>query len=361
MKKFLSTLFSVVLLLSCVSFLFAFPAQAASGLCGNNLTWSYNESTGTLTISGTGKMHDYINEATPWQPFYNTLKAVVINNGVTSIGNSAFYLYGYEYASKEYENLTSVTIPPSVTKVEEDAFFHCPALNIIRIADLAAWCDVDLFDAWEYPYDLYLNDSLITKLVIPAGVTVIREAVFAACKSLTSVTIPASVTDISGWAFNGCQNLASVTVLNKNVFIDRNAFGACAQNLVIRGYAGSTAELYAKTKGITFEAVTVTEPHVKKVELSDITMNYKTTAALNPTITADEGAEYTVKYESSDEKIATVDANGNITGVKRGTANITCIIADEANNTVTDTCKITVKYSVLQWIIKILLFGWIWY
>ena len=70
---------------------------------------------------------------------------------------------------------------------------------------------------------------------------------------------------------------------------------------------------------------------------------------------------YTVKYESSNTKVATVDKDGNVYGAKRGTAVIKVTVTDSNGNTATDTCKVTVKYSFGQWLIKILLFGWIWY
>ena len=100
---------------------------------------------------------------------------------------------------------------------------------------------------------------------------------------------------------------------------------------------------------------------VKSVSVSDITLNYKKSAAIKPTVKADDGAKYTIKYESSNTKVATVDKNGKVYGAKKGTATITCTVTDSNGSTVQDTCKVTVKYSFGQWLIVILLFGWIWY
>lgn len=100
---------------------------------------------------------------------------------------------------------------------------------------------------------------------------------------------------------------------------------------------------------------------VRSVSVSDVQINYKKSATLNPTITADEGVTYTVKYESSNPKVATVDQNGNVYGAKKGSADIKVTVTDSAGNTVTDTCNVKVKYSFGQWLIVILLFGWIWY
>ncbi len=100
---------------------------------------------------------------------------------------------------------------------------------------------------------------------------------------------------------------------------------------------------------------------IYSVDVSDIKLNYKKSTTITPSITADEGAKYTVKYSSSNTKVATVDENGKVYAAKKGSATITCTVTDSNGNTVQDTCKVTVKYSFGQWLIKILLFGWIWY
>ena len=95
--------------------------------------------------------------------------------------------------------------------------------------------------------------------------------------------------------------------------------------------------------------------------LDDITLNYKSSAKINPQISIADGTKYTIKYESSNPKVASVDNNGSIYAGKKGTADIKVTVTDENGSTVTDTCKVTVKYSFAQWLIIILLFGWIWY
>ncbi len=95
--------------------------------------------------------------------------------------------------------------------------------------------------------------------------------------------------------------------------------------------------------------------------LDDITLNYKSSAKINPQISIADGTKYTIKYESSNPKVASVDNNGRIYAGKKGTADIKVTVTDEYGSTVTDTCKVTVKYSFAQWLIIILLFGWIWY
>ena len=101
--------------------------------------------------------------------------------------------------------------------------------------------------------------------------------------------------------------------------------------------------------------------NVKSVSIDDISLNYKKSTTLNPTIKADEGAKYTVKYSSSNTKVATVDENGKVYAAKKGSATITCTVTDSNGNVVKDTCKVNVSLTWWQWIITIVLFGWIWY
>lgn len=81
----------------------------------------------------------------------------------------------------------------------------------------------------------------------------------------------------------------------------------------------------------------------------------------NLQINADEGAEYTVTYTSSNPSVARVDENGKVYGAKKGSADITVTVTDSYGNSVSDTCKVNVKYTFGQWLIVIVLFGWIWY
>ncbi len=131
------------------------------------------------------------------------------------------------------------------------------------------------------------------------------------------------------------------------------------ENLAYKIGKQTVTVLYGDSE-ITFD-INVKALRVKAVSIGDITMNYKKSTTITPNIAADEGAEYTVKYLSSNPSVARVDDNGNVYAAKRGSATITCTVTDSNGNTVQDTCTVTVKYSFGQWLIKILLFGWIWY
>ena len=96
-----------------------------NGTCGTNVTYTYVESTHTLTISGTGTMADYAyNNYAPWYSYGPEIVKAIIEDGVTSIGNYAFW---------KFSSLTSVTIPNSVTSIGEKAFAECLSLSSITI------------------------------------------------------------------------------------------------------------------------------------------------------------------------------------------------------------------------------------
>ncbi len=121
--------------------------------------------------------------------------------------------------------------------------------------------------------------------------------------------------------------------------------------------------LYCKECGeiIRIEVVPKLEGRVVSVSIDNVEVKYKKSVTIKPEIKTEGDIKYTVKYETSDPKIVTVDQNGNITTNHKGTAKITCTVTDEAGNIVKDTRTINVKFSFGQWLIWILLFGFLWY
>ena len=127
--------------------------------------------------------------------------------------------------------LTSVVIPDSVTSIGYDAFYGCSSLQGVYITDLAAWCRIDFGGYSANPlsnaHKLYLNEQLLTELIIPDGVTSIGDHAFAGCSLLTSIAIPNSVTRIGYGAFVGCSLLTSITIPDGVTSIEGRMFFNC--------------------------------------------------------------------------------------------------------------------------------------
>ena len=148
----------------------------ASGNCGKdggNATYQLDDK-GLLVISGSGEMKNYTynynarSSDAPWFDKKESIKTVILKEGITSIGRSAFY---------RCDRLKSITIPDSVTSIGFMAFYNCNSL---------------------------------TGITIPDSVTTIGESAFWGCENLTSVTIPDSVTSIGALAFSDCKSLKEV-------------------------------------------------------------------------------------------------------------------------------------------------------
>lgn len=168
-KKILSFLIMLCMITALLPTNVAFAATT-SGTCGDNLTWTLN-SNGTLIISGTGNMKNYFAHA-PWYSYSESLKSVIVQNGVTSIGN---------YAFKDCKNITQITLSASVNSIGKEAFSGCN------------------FETIE----------------LPTKITIIPEGLFMGCKSLKKVKIPNGVTEIGDNAFQGCENLSELTLPNE--------------------------------------------------------------------------------------------------------------------------------------------------
>ena len=111
-------------------------------------------------------------------------------------------------------SLTSITIPDSVTSIGDGAFGNGCALTGVYITDIAAWCKIKFYDydsnPLYYAHNLYLNNELVTDLVVLDRVTSIGDYAFRGCSGLTSVTIGNGVTSIGARAFSDCSKLTDI-------------------------------------------------------------------------------------------------------------------------------------------------------
>lgn len=186
MKKHITRLLFAALLL--LALCIGASAAGTSGKCGPSAYWSFDSSTGTLTISGSGAMNDYEYGDYPWMDYRNSIQTIVIGDQITQIGRNAF----------PWTACSTIKFGKNVRSIGERAFNGCRNLN----------------------GDLTLPDSVQT---IGAGA-------FQGCEKLSGdLTIPDSVVEIGEGAFRDCKNLNGTLTLGKNLrTIGKEAFSGCA-------------------------------------------------------------------------------------------------------------------------------------
>lgn len=244
-RKIFSAIFVLTILL-CVP-LAANAEIIDSGECGaqgDNVTWTLDD-TGTLTISGEGKMRDY-GSLPAWHSNRSNIKNIIIGNGVTYIGEASFLGCA----------ISDITFPDSVVAIGDWAFNGCNELKRVNfgsgmtdfgynifdgcsisevgISDIGKWCNIKfnavncISNPMKYAKKLYVNNVLTTDLVIPDGVTMVGDYTFKGCQAITSVTLPNNtITNIGYEAFRDCSNLENINLGNSIKIIGEDAFALC--------------------------------------------------------------------------------------------------------------------------------------
>lgn len=253
----------------------------AEGTCGENLTWTL-DADGVLTISGSGAMKDYYNndQNFPWYQHLQSIKTVVVEEGVTKISSHAFENCSSltevtlskglstidTRAFSKCTNLTSITLPESLYKISAYAFEGCVNLTSITIPakttsifPSAFSCCSGLNGIWVDPNNTaYSNDSfgvLLNKAqtriciapanlsgdyVCPETVTRIGNNAFEGCSKITSVTMSGLVSTIEYNAFSNCGSLTEITIPDTVTYVEEYAFSNC--NKLTDVYYGGTEE-----------------------------------------------------------------------------------------------------------------------
>lgn len=282
MKKLLSLLMSAIMLISTLVISPSFIFAGNTVKCGDNIFAEYDENAQSLTLKGSGKMYDYDASTSPWKDNSSyKIKTLVIGEGITTVG---------EWAFANMLQLESVSIPSTVTRIEERAFsgdlsmtgeIKIPAsvdfigtaafrMSASRLTGFDVdeknqkYCDIDgvLYDkAVTTLYYIPANNSM-TRLEIPGTVKTIVDRAGEKNRNLKEVVIPESVTKLGNKVFINCDNLQKITFLNAALALPSEMeLVTYPDKLTIEGYADSTAEKYAQAKKINFLAISVECSH----------------------------------------------------------------------------------------------------
>ena len=209
-------------------------AEIAEGTCGTELTWKLSD--GILTITGTGSMTNWTSySVAPWDSYKDSITSVVINSGVTSVGNYAFYNCAAlktvslpeeltsigNYAFRDCSSLATVKLPESLQTIGSNAFRDCTFLKEVRIPSGVTSVSSSA------PFD---GCTSLTKVIFGSGMTKVPGNICREMKALTTVEYEEAdeITSIGSYAFYNCSALATMTIPDTVVNVENNAFQGCS-------------------------------------------------------------------------------------------------------------------------------------
>lgn len=202
----------------------------ASGECGENVSWALDKS-GVLYIRGMGDMaENHRLDSSPWNEIASKVKTVLIEEGVTSICDRAFF---------DFTNMTNITISNQVVSIGCCAFSNCQSLESIEIPDSVTKIDEGAFSKCINLLNITMPRKITTisaeefsgceslkKFEIPNSVTTIGKDAFSSCSSLENITIPDNITKLDG-TFSGCEQLVDVKLPSNIINIGDGTFSLC--------------------------------------------------------------------------------------------------------------------------------------
>ena len=267
MKKIFTLLFAIIANVCMIQ------ASVITGICGNNLSWSYDDVTKTLEITGSGDMSTFSTGQvfSGWSEFAGDVKKIIIPPGLTGVGSNTFggcvnvkeliwsarraeskfypnpfrhcydslsivrlegdieYLSDYFFSCK---NIDTLEISAKIDTIGKQLFTLSNSLKVVNIkSSISDWCQTEILESLSSPLDkaqtsLFAGKQLVI-LNIPDSITRIGRSVFCHLPSLTKVTIGDEVKSIGWGAFSGCENLTTVIMSDKTEIIEKSVFSGC--------------------------------------------------------------------------------------------------------------------------------------
>jgi len=186
-----------------------------NGTCGDNLRWTLSDY--VLTVKGRGMMTNFTDVA-PWNCSRFVIERIVLEEGVESIGDRAFY---------GCQLLRTMDLPSSLRMIGDSAFMGCTEIRVVEFNGPLDWIGQNAFNTCRR----------LIRFSIPSGVGVVSYAAFAYCENIVSVSIPESVWGISAYAFFRCNDLVEINIPKTVTAIGNGAFKECSslETLIIPG------------------------------------------------------------------------------------------------------------------------------
>lgn len=207
-----------------------FEGAFLSGDCSATVKWLM-DAEGNLTVTGKGHMPDYDYQGAPWFEFADSIKTVLVDDGIDIVGKNAF---------SGCTELVSVTFAESVRLIDDSAFYGCVNLSEVTLPQNLRRIGAGAFYGCEHLRAVVIPDSVthigggafmncmrLAEVTLGGGITAVEQWTFSGCERLMRIEIPEGVTEIGVGAFYGCTHLSAVTLGGASMSVGKNAFRGC--------------------------------------------------------------------------------------------------------------------------------------
>lgn len=299
-RRLVALLFAAMFFLSICQVVMA---AETSGTCGDNIIWTLNGT--TLTISGSGVIQDYQEfSLAPWNEYADSIYAVVVEDGVTRIGNFAFF---------GLTKVSAVNLADSVASIGEYAFYGCTRVELLNLGNGLQEIGRSAFEECTGLMSVKLPEGLksigfhgfyrcenLKSITVPSSVTVMGTTVFGYCTNLRSARILAAIKELPLWTFYGCYKLSDVTLSSDITSVGVYAFHGC-DNISEDSYVRSDGDEPSQTvTGITPSQTVIDSTTVQQEDGGRVTTDNRYLDSENSAINVE-----TVKTQT--ENSTTVD------------------------------------------------------
>ena len=235
-----------------------------SGTCGDDIIWSVQDN--VLLIEGSGEMYNYMfwGKVVPWKTYQSSVVKVYVSNGITSIGDTAFYGFSElteidlpdsikrfgTNAFADCTKLTKMTIPVNLELIDLDSFAGCADLLEFKVAEGNKFFtvedgvlfNIDKTSLWAYPIgsdrsvykmpdtvkcvEAYAFSEAVNlqTVIFSENLELIKDEAFYGCTGLTEISLPESMRRLEGGIFQECENLSSISLSSNMEYIGGYCF-----------------------------------------------------------------------------------------------------------------------------------------